>query len=117
MKALTHEKLFIEHVRAVKKWGLNIVILTKGFEKEKDPTVANDEILKAIPFLRIKDNFHLGIITNRSGYFLFDSREEIDKAILRCQGIDPETGKRFYEGPIVVIGQAYTPEADFYKGL
>ena len=110
MQALDSIGIFKEACKGAAKWGVYISIFVGDVSISKDDGELNDEIdevLTALPFLNLRD--HIQIILDNQGWFLFDTREEMETVYWQCIGDDGPNENNPYTGPVNVYALTCDP--------
>lgn len=93
--------------RLENKWGLQITIQWP----DDLPVGALDllpEVSKACLFLEVGNEEHEQVVYDGGAYFLFDTKDEMEKAFLQCV-MDGPTELNNYTGPVKVHAVTCSP--------
>lgn len=106
MTYLNNTAILKELCKSTGKWGLFIRVHVPDDCKD-----IIGEVTKAVPFLTIDD--HYDLIFGDSGYFLFDSEEEMEETYWKCVGDDGPTHLNKYNGPARAYALTCCPKRGF----
>lgn len=104
MKILDHVSALEELCKATKKWGMYISIYV--------PDDIWDDVSKAAPYLVETDdgNSSAQLISDRSGFILFDTEKEMLDTYELTVGDDGPTDTNKYDGPVHVYALTCYPD-------